>query len=340
MGNINKNYNFTDCGHKYETMDIIGKYSKYKIFKAFNGILYLIYNNNNSLIIYNLITKQIINEVKNAHQKYISYLNHYLDNDNNEDLIISISRKSNNIKIWKFINLECIFEINDEEINDDSFYFNYNALILNINYKKYLIISCSIGFIKVYDFNNEIINEIRDKKFNIKYIESYYDKKSNETYLIGVNSSHLRIYKYNDKFFYKDYIDKRDKDKIQIKLFFIFENEGVTRIIDPSTDGTIKIWDFHSGKLLKKMKMKLEKNETINAACLWKNRYLICGINDIRIFDLKNGKIFYKFSWINYIEFMDIIDYPKFKQTLMVISDILSLYEIYDDYFYEKRKKK
>ena len=65
---------------------------KFIVFKSLNNILYLIYSNNNkSIISYNIIDNKKINEIKNAHEDYISSFRYYLDNINQRDLVISLS---------------------------------------------------------------------------------------------------------------------------------------------------------------------------------------------------------------------------------------------------------
>ena len=82
------------------------------IFKSINNILYLIFTNRNkSIISYNIIDNKRINEIKNAHENYISSFRYYLDNINKRDLIISISSDDNNIKLWNFNNLDLILNI-------------------------------------------------------------------------------------------------------------------------------------------------------------------------------------------------------------------------------------
>ena len=80
------------------------------IFKSFNDIYYLIYSNKQqSIISFNLLNYQKINEVKNAHGENIINFRHYLDKINNIDFIISIS--DNKIKLWKITNFECILNL-------------------------------------------------------------------------------------------------------------------------------------------------------------------------------------------------------------------------------------
>ena len=65
------------------------------VFKSITEILYLIYaNRKNSIICYNLINDQIINEIKNPHdnQEIINF-RYFLDKNNKRDLIISYLQK-------------------------------------------------------------------------------------------------------------------------------------------------------------------------------------------------------------------------------------------------------
>ena len=74
-------------------------YNSFTTFKSINDIFYLIYTNKvKSMIIYNLEDKKKINEIKRAHDNYISNFRHYLDNINKRDLVMSISALDNNKK--------------------------------------------------------------------------------------------------------------------------------------------------------------------------------------------------------------------------------------------------
>ena len=55
---------------------------------------------NKSIITLNLINNKKIIEIKNAHNNYITNLRHYLDKNNNRDLLLSVSNVDFNIKIW------------------------------------------------------------------------------------------------------------------------------------------------------------------------------------------------------------------------------------------------
>ena len=92
----------------------------FTIFKSVNDVLMLVYSNKNkSLISYDLNNQKLITEIKNCHDKYISNLRHCLDKKNKRDLVMSISFKDNNIKLWDVYNWNCILNI--PQVNNNGF---------------------------------------------------------------------------------------------------------------------------------------------------------------------------------------------------------------------------
>ena len=70
------------------------------IFESIDKIIYLIYpNNNKSIISFNLINIQKINEIKKAHNFDITNIRYYLDKKNKRNIIISISSSDFNLKL-------------------------------------------------------------------------------------------------------------------------------------------------------------------------------------------------------------------------------------------------
>ena len=81
-------------------------------FKSIQDILFLIYSNKEkSIITYDIINNKKIKEIKKAHDKYITNFRHYLNIINQIDLILSISKDDNNIKIWNFDGWNLLSEI-------------------------------------------------------------------------------------------------------------------------------------------------------------------------------------------------------------------------------------
>ena len=103
------------------------------VFRSIDDILLLIYGNKNkSIISYNLINDKIFKEIKNAHDETINNIRHYFDLINKRDLILSISSKDNNIKIWD-INFKCLFSLKNIYKNGKLF----SGTILNNNNQNY-----------------------------------------------------------------------------------------------------------------------------------------------------------------------------------------------------------
>ena len=60
-------------------------------------------------------------------------------------------------------------------------------------------------------------------------------------------------------------------------------------MIESCEDGKIRIWHFHTGTLLNKIKIN---NNRLYGICLWNNNYLfIGGTNGIILLELNNGTI-------------------------------------------------
>ena len=82
------------------------------VFTSIENIITIIYADINlSIISYNLNDNKKINEIKNAHKNEISNFRHFLDKNNKRDLIISISAKDNNLKLWNYNNFECLINL-------------------------------------------------------------------------------------------------------------------------------------------------------------------------------------------------------------------------------------
>ena len=97
----------------------------FSVFYSVRDILSLVYSTiEHSIILFDIINKIKIVEIKNAHNAYIIEFRHFLDETdkyNKRDLILSCSFEDRNIKVWDFNNVECIFKFlfNKKEINFD-----------------------------------------------------------------------------------------------------------------------------------------------------------------------------------------------------------------------------
>lgn len=114
------------------------------------------YTKKRSIIFFNLVDNKKITEIKKAHKKQIIFLGHYFNENNNRDLIISISSYNNNLKILNFNNLECIANIiniyNYGLVSACLMKYDYSIYILTINTGSFI----QEAHIKVFDLNKKV----------------------------------------------------------------------------------------------------------------------------------------------------------------------------------------
>ena len=254
-------------------------------FKSINDIFLLIFTNkNNSILSYDIIDNIKINEIKGAHKKYITNFRYYFDKDNNRDLFLSISSDDNNIKLWNNYNFECLLDI--KNINQQGYLDSACFLKDNNNI---CIITSNFGYsdlIKVFDFKGKKIKEIINSNEEIIFINSYYDKKLNKNFIVACSQNYSISYDYNKNEIYQKYLDNNRPRNFVINN----KEEEVVELIESSTDGNIRIWNFHSGKLLKKIKVS---NNILRDICLWDKDYLFVGCDDstIKLVEYNSGKM-------------------------------------------------
>ena len=313
--NVKYQYDLTEDSYcQYSFLDNI-----FCVFKSIDKILYLIYiNENKSIIFYNLINKQKISEIKKAHKLSIFNFRHYLDKINKRDLILSISF-GNNIKVWDIKNLKCL--LNMENIYDCGTI--YSACFINDNNQNYIITSNSdypsnFGLIKIFDFNGNKVKEINNSNDSTFFIDTYYDKRFLKYYIITGNYDYVKSYDYNNNKMYRKYCDSEDKEKDKSCHISIvindFENE--IKMIESSYDGNIRIWNFHSGDLLKKIYVSKYQ---LNGICLWNNNYLFVGCHDknIKLIELNKEKIIDIVGHKKYVLTIKKIIHPNFGECLI-----------------------
>ena len=258
----------------------------YDIFKSINNKYYLIYaNENKSLICYDLNEQNIIKEIKNYHNEYITNIKHYLDEKNKRDLIMSISKQDNNIRIWDVKCWDCILNI--PQANNSGYLLS--ACFLFDNNQNYIITSnCTSKEkseqIKIFDFNGNKIKEIKDSDEETYFIDNYYDEILSTNYIIAGNKNYVKSYDFNKNEVYHKYYDKDNGDHGSI---IINTNEKIIKLIDSCNDGNIRIWNFHSGLLINKIEVS---QRYLYGICLWNNNYLFVGCSDktIKLIELNN----------------------------------------------------
>ena len=230
--------------------------------------------------------KKIV-EIKNFNDdEYITNYKHYLDRNNKRDLIMTLYWRRNNLKIWNIYNWEIILNI--EKVNNLGFL--NSACFLNDNNKNFIITSnCNYESesepIKIYDFNGNKMNEIINSKEKTLFIDVYYDELLSKNFIISCNFNYVKSYDFQNNKLYRKYYDNMNEGH---HSSIINENENAVQLIESCIDGNIRIWDFHSGYLLKKI--RVSENHFLYGLCLWNKKYLYvgCGDSTIKLVDLEN----------------------------------------------------
>jgi len=281
--NIKLLSDIADDSYAYSDLD-----NTFSTFKSIDNILYLIYSDREkSIISYDLLKHQKISKIYSNHTEYITNFVHFLDKINNRDLVMSISSKNNNIKIWNIKSWECI--LNLSRVYKKGWLFS--ACFLSEKNNNYIITSNCNGkssdSIKVFDFKGNKIRGIEDSKDETLFISTYHEKKFSKIYILTGNCNYVKSYDYDTNKLYRKYTDKENGNHYSI---VIKEDKCIEKLISSCLDGFIRIWDFHTTSYLNKIKAS---NECLKSLCLWNNDYLFVACSDktIKIIELTTGLI-------------------------------------------------
>ena len=295
------------------------KRNSFCIFKSIEEILYLVYSTiNYSIVFYNMIDSKKINIIKNAHNKHITNFRYFLDSSNERDLLLSISLDNLNLKIWNVNRCECLLNI--EKVYEKGGL--HSASFLNYNNQIYIIVGNenldNCENIKVFDLNGNLVKEINNSNYNVNYIDIFYDSQNNKIYILICNDDNVKSYDYKLNKIYKIYGEEIENYYEEIDNYhnylIINKNE---ELIESNTNGTIQIWDFHSARLLRKIK---DPCDSFQCFCFLNNKYLLAGLNknNLSLIEIKSGKaiknlIGHKEEIIEIIN----IDHPKYGHILI-----------------------
>ena len=263
--------------------------NKFCVFKSINDILYLAYTNENkSIISYDLLKNIKINEVKKAHNNFITNLRYYLDTIKKRDLILSLSKDDNNLKLWDFNRYECILDIKNVNKKGELL-----SACLLINDNQINVISSNDFWaggsepLKVFDLDKKIVKEITNSNKQTYYIDSYYDEQFKTDYIITGNRGCVISYDFNKNQIYHKYCDNDSRAHCSIA---INSNDDTIKLVESCDDGNLRIWNFHTGILLNKIKVN---NEYLFGVCIWDDDYIFVGCKDklIKLIDLNKGMV-------------------------------------------------
>ena len=280
----------------------------------FDGISYLIYATiNKSIISYNINDEKISIEIKKAHKSDITNFRYYHKKNTNKIIIMSVEGCESNIKLWDFMNWNCILNLSSIY----RFGSIFSSCFIEENNINYIITSCSSENeeIKIFDFSGTFIKSINDSKEKTLYVDNLFLKKNDKLYIISGNDGYVKSYDYNDNKLYHTYNDHADSWHCSIKT--LYEGDKVKLIDSCWKDDYVRIWDFNEGFLLN----KIRTNGT-NIKCIYiynENKIFVgCYDKSIRLIDIKKEKIIKTFlghkDWVCSI---NKITHPKYGKCLI-----------------------
>ena len=227
-------------------------------------------------------------------------------------------------------------------LNMESIYNNgvlYSACFLNNNNQIYIITSNSYistkESIKVFDLKGNIIKEINDSKDDAFFIDTFYDNDLYKHFILTCNRGYVKSYDYNEnKLYRKYYEDNYNYQHNWHNSLIINKNKKVIELIESCDDGYIRIWNFHSALILKKIKVN---NKRLVEICMWNNEYIFVGCNDntIKLIELSNEKIIKELKGHDGVVFsVKTVVFPEYDKCLISqgSDDLLKLWVINKHY--------
>ena len=272
--------------------NITNSYSRFVLDNTFtiinlNNMQYIIYSTlNKSIISYNFNKEKIETEIKNAHKKDITNFRNYYKRNKNKYIIMSISGDDKNIKLWDFKNWDCILNL--------PFIYKYGLIFSSCffieNNKEYILSSGSAdqSQIKMFDFSGNFIKIINNSEQKTLFIDYLYDEKISKYYIITGNHGYIKSYDYNDNKLYHKYQDSGISWHCSVKQIF---SQNIIKLIDSCwEDDNIRIWDFHLGILLDKIRTY---GQNIKSIYIYNKNYIFVACQDktFRLIDIKNKNV-------------------------------------------------
>ena len=173
-------------------------------------------------------------------------------------------------------------------------------------------------FLEVYDLVGNQIKIINDSDINTYSIETYYDNISSKIYIITGNKNIVNSYDYYENKIYKKFEDNDINNKYFLYFYSIVVNErkGLIELIASCEDGNLRIWNFASGLLIKKIKVSDYK---IISICLYNNEYILVGTLDyaIKLIQINNFEIIKELKNDESIISIKRINHPKYGESFI-----------------------
>ena len=266
-----------------------------------------------SIEVYSLDKEKIIKTISNAHSQTIFSCRHYVNKKAKKEYIIT-SGHDHKVKVWDMRqNWENIVNIQ----NAHSSYYIYSVSILcdDKTDANYIISSAPNEKMKIWDFSGKLLNSVGANDESTYFIDVFYEVRQKQYYIINANSVDVKVYEFSTTKLYKNY---KGTPHTWHMSATVVEIKKVYTLIESDGNGYIRMWDFHSGALLK----TISTNGSINlrGIVLWNEDYIFSSGSDykVRLYDLKNQKFVKDFpGHTSTVCSVEKIVHPKYGEALI-----------------------
>ena len=233
---------------------------------------------------FDLEKNKIIKTFIRAHNQTVFSCRHYQDLRRRIDYIIT-SSYDRHIKVWDYKQTNAVLSIP----NAHNGYYIYSVCMLyNIKEESmYIISSVPNEKMKIFDFHGKYLKNFGQDNESSYFVDSFYDRAKKNYYIINANSSDVKSYEFPSGNLYHRY---KGTPQTWHMSCVINETKEGNILIESDGNGTIRLWNFHTGVLLKLINSPHSLN--LRGICLWNDKYLFASGNDyqVKLFDLEEGK--------------------------------------------------
>ena len=233
-------------------------------------------------------------KVKKAHTHYIDNLKYFYDENIKENYIISLSTNDEeSLKFWKLkdecdLEIKSIIKFDFVKINiehfcifNNNFYSKKNSYLFIYGENRDMNQKSDKYFHKriiCYKLNNEleIINWENNQEIKtinnietINYLDTFYNKKKNQLYLINCNNKNVSVVENPLNEYISSFLNN-DNEQLHLSAFIV-ERNNTLELFDSNNNG-IYIWNINNKTLESKIFIK---NSIPYDICLWNNNYLL-----------------------------------------------------------------
>jgi WD40 repeat protein len=278
--NLIYNKDICTTAHKTNSID-----SVFSAFKSLKGESLIIWGTPQcSIECYDLGLDKIVKTVQGAHSQTIFSCRHYLDRKGKRDLVIT-SSYDRCIKVWDIKNNWAnIVNIPTAHTG----YYIYSVCVLcDEKDENYIISSAPNEYCKIWNFKGVYLRNFGVNNESTYFVDAFYDYKECKYYILNANSTDVKSYDFKTGKLYKSY---KGSPQTWHMSALVYEINEVQTLIESDGNGYIRLWDFHTGLLIK----SIYSGNVINlrGICIWNEQFLFSTGSDyqVKLFDLKNGK--------------------------------------------------